>query len=495
MKKKLCLFLCVIILMVSAESYAAVSYTLPEKMQKQLEIGSGLKGNLTFHGEGNHPILSAVQFLQDIELQIRGLRSENDLHYYIYQAGKNEEQVGKTELYYHDNQFYIRSDLIPGKTFSIPGFEKLFDLFLSFHGENPSFGSVLWQWIQLKSEKQTLLLNPVVTEMCNQLEIWVSQFATITEGKALENGTTAIEILYTIPMSEAKKEIISLLMSLLNSDYGQNLINQILSAEQKEIYANINLDYFYQDALNSLDNDYDILYTRTVSTLGVPISSMLELPLDENRMNFQSIIFEEKGGMISFTLRDEDQLITVLSTQDANLEKDNSFNVWFIIRPNQNTVENKTDTKLYHSFKINISHQTEISADEDSREHQQDHWNVSIERDVSKLPDEEDPSNYPEEDPVYLNLILHYFSKHSQSSPTTLEIDGILKGKDFILQLQGQLKSASPWPFSPFKTENVIDLFKLSEEDRSIIFADFLAAASEQLFSISTENNSLDDVQ
>ena len=247
--------------------------------------------------------------------------------------------------------------------------------------------------------------------------------------------------------------------------------------------------------MNSLDNDYDILYTRTVSTLGVPISSMLELPLDENRMNFQSIIFEEKGGMISFTLRDEDQLITVLSTQDANLEKDNSFNVWFIIRPNQNTVENKTDTKLYHSFKINISHQTEISADEDSREHQQDHWNVSIERDVSKLPDEEDPSNYPEEDPVYLNLILHYFSKHSQSSPTTLEIDGILKGKDFILQLQGQLKSASPWPFSPFKTENVIDLFKLSEEDRSIIFADFLAAASEQLFSISTENNSLDDVQ
>ena len=81
MKKWICAMLCIVIMMAELPAFAAISYTLPQKMEKQLAIGSGLKGSFCFQGKGDNPLLLFLPFLQNTEIQIQGLRSGDEFHY------------------------------------------------------------------------------------------------------------------------------------------------------------------------------------------------------------------------------------------------------------------------------------------------------------------------------------------------------------------------------------------------------------------------------
>ena len=50
--KKILSILLVLVLTTACIAASAAGYTLPEKMERQLTIGSGLKGAFTLHGEG-----------------------------------------------------------------------------------------------------------------------------------------------------------------------------------------------------------------------------------------------------------------------------------------------------------------------------------------------------------------------------------------------------------------------------------------------------------
>lgn len=479
-KRMICAILCAVLLtFVPGTRPAAAAYTLPEKMQKQADIGNGIKGSLILHGEGSEPAVSALQFLQDVELQFRGLRSGEDFHWTVFQSGKDEEQKALTELYYHDNSFYLRSDLLPGEVYSVSGPEKLADALSAPPEGNPSLASAFWRWMQMKPDERRTLLDPVLARLSQELEIWVAQYASVKEVTLPESGASAVDLNYAIPMRDLKTEIVSLLKSLLSDADGQALLNALLSEEQKEVFANAYLDYYYSSALDALDNDYDLIYTRRISTLGNPISSMLEMPLDQNRMKYQSLVIEEEGGLVSWTLRGEDRIITLRTAQSVDWNEITSFSAWLIVRPGD--PEEAAEGGIYKAVRADFSHTVEISSDEENRDHQRDRWEVLVERDVSRLPEGEDPDRYPEVDPIRLQLSLHYFSRPSQSSPTTVEIDGSLRMKDSVLSLTGQMKTASPWAFAPFDPAGAVDLMKLSQDEKILKWAHFLASASEQL--------------
>ncbi|MBQ9251783.1 MAG: hypothetical protein IJ188_04020 [Clostridia bacterium] len=479
MKKLICAMLCLIMVWIATASFAAVSYTLPEKMQKQLDIGSGLKGSVTLHTAGNDPAILALQPFQDVELQFRGLRSGDEVHYYIYQAGENETQIGLTELYQTGEMVFLRSNMLPEEVFRLPAIIQLIDVLRQPEGGNPSFASALYRWTQLTGEEQGGLLDPVVAHLSADLELWVAQFANVSEVYLLENGTSALDLTYDIPMADLKKQIVQTMKTLLDSAEGQALLNKVLNEEQRQIYANQNLDYFYEEALSALDNNYDLQYTRTVSTLGDTLSSTLELPLDEKQMQFQSLLIEEKGGLSYYTLRSEEQMITLILGSGIDWKEISSISAWILIRPNPNSDD--LDNPEYHAYRLDGSHRVIISSDEEARDHQRSEWKLNLERDVSRLPDGEDAALYPEEEPMSLDVQLHYFSKYSQSSPTTLEFDITFHKKDFDLNAQGQMKTASPWVFTPFSTEGAVDMISLSADELNLKLAEFLAASGEQL--------------
>ena len=479
MKKILCALLCMMLVMISAESLAAVDYTLQEKMQKQLDSGSGLKGTLQLHGEGNDPFILSLQPFQDVELQFRGMRTGEQGHYYFYQAGDDESQKGLTEIFDDGSSLFFRSDFLPGEVIRFPALAALADAMLPSRGGNPSIASAAVRWIQTGKAQQEALLNPVLEILEKQLEVWLARYAEASEVKTTESGTSAVELSYSIPMDDFRQEIVSLMNILQNSAEGKALMDQIFSEEQKGLFENQNLGYYFLDALSALNNEYDINYTSTISTLGVQLSSSLELPLDESSMGFKSLLIEDKNGLISYTLRNDEQVITLLMGRDYDWSQIDSASAWVIMRPNPNGEE--TEKGLYHAIRLELQHSSEKTTDEESRDHERTVWKLTAERDVSRLPEGEDEKNYPEEPPLSAELNLHYFSRYSQSSPTTLEYSLSIIREDFLISGNGQMKTSSPWVFSPFSTEGAREFTTFSANELTVKIAEFLAGASEQL--------------
>lgn len=473
------------LVMISAESLAAVDYTLQEKMQKQLDSGSGLKGTLQLHGEGNDPFILSLQPFQDVELQFRGMRTGEQGHYYFYQAGDDESQKGLTEIFDDGSSLFFRSDFLPGEVIRFPALAALADAMLPSRGGNPSIASAAVRWIQTGKAQQEALLNPVLEILEKQLEVWLARYAEASEVKTTESGTSAVELSYSIPMDDFRQEIVSLMNILQNSAEGKALMDQIFSEEQKGLFENQNLGYYFLDALSALNNEYDINYTSTISTLGVQLSSSLELPLDESSMGFKSLLIEDKNGLISYTLRNDEQVITLLMGRDYDWSQIDSASAWVIMRPNPNGEE--TEKGLYHAIRLELQHSSEKTTDEESRDHERTVWKLTAERDVSRLPEGEDEKNYPEELPLSAELNLHYFSRYSQSSPTTLEYSLSIIREDFLISGNGQMKTSSPWVFSPFSTEGAREFTTFSANELTVKIAEFLAGASEQLTPAKTE--------
>ena len=478
MKKIVCCLICVFLILTSS-GLAATTVTLPQKVQNQLNAGSGLKGSLIIHAEGNDPLILALQPFQDVELQFRSMKNGDQLHCYMYQAGAEETQHGLTELFQNDNQLYFRSDLLPNEVYRIPGMEDLADLMLPARGGNPSLGSALLRLFQLSETERNNLLQPVTALMENHLEMWVDKYASVSAVRELEAGGNGIDLTYSIPMADLKQEIVHLLDIMSQTEEGQALLNRLMNPEQKETYANPNLDYYYNKALEALANDYDIQYSRTVSMLGNPVSSILELPLDEEKTGWQSLVIEDHGGLVSYSLRSDEQQITLMMSEWPDWSQISEMNIWIYIRPG--TEADDADKNAFHALRFTVSHSAEESADEENYSHLRETWKISAQRDVSRLPEGENPEDYPEEYLRELELSLHYFSKYSQSSPTTLEADFKLSLKDMSLTANCHMITSSRWMFSPFNIEQATDLTALSGEELTLKLAEFLAAAGEQL--------------
>ena len=93
--KKVCLILMILVLTLTTCFATAATYTLSEKMGKQLEVGSGLKGSFTVHAEGSSELMTLLKNLNDREIQIRSISerdADNGLTSFYVDPGDESQQ-------------------------------------------------------------------------------------------------------------------------------------------------------------------------------------------------------------------------------------------------------------------------------------------------------------------------------------------------------------------------------------------------------------------
>ena len=476
MKKTIGSLVCLILSVMITACGLAADYTLPEKMDKQLAIGSGLKGSFTLHAEGKTDALQGFLPFLDKEISLRGMKSGDDAHYYIYQAGENEQQNALTELYLKEGSAYFRSDLLNGRVYSLPDLTAFSDQVFPSGGENPPFASMMIRAQQSFSKKKDTW-DSLISRYAEEVEIWVTGFEDNRTIQVLPDGSSAVRMNYTIPVGELKKEIVSLLTKIKSIPEERELFESIMSENQAAIYFNPNLDYFYDAALSALNNEFDVVLSRTVSTMGEVMASEIELPLDARYFGYSSLVIKQEGPQTSYILNNDQE--TVMIVQNGNLTPENTAPVELrLIR--YPSPENK-EPFARSAVLVSVTHTTETSTDEEARDHQKDHWIITAGKDVSFLPEGEKSEDYPEMDPLHLEVTLHYFSKYSQSSPTTLEISGRLENSGVTLSLEGSFKTASPWIFSPFDITDAQDFLTLAAEQKLSLLTEALTAAGTQL--------------
>ncbi len=478
LKKAFGVWICIMLIACLAiSSLAATDYTLPAKMSKQLSIGSGLKGQFIIRADGNSPFVLAMEPFLNTELQLRGLTSEGESHYYVYQDTGDETQKGLTEIYFKDNQVFLRSDMLGETVLCLPELGALVNTLSKSSGENPAFASILLNIFQQGEDGRVSVWEPMTEKLTKKLELWISRFE-VSSSRSAEEGAV-VEINYTIPMGELKKEILVLLREIRQDPEIKAALEAVMTEEQRNIYLNDGLDYFYTEAMNSLQDDFDVVITRTISTMGKEISSSIELPLDGSRFGgYTSLKIESMDKTTAVILKNNESVLHVV-TEDGLLPAETDYLTWWIMNYPNREAESVSTKKS--AVRVRFSRTSETSTDVDGRDHQNDRYTVRGEFDTSRLPAEENADSYPASAPFVLDIQLHYSSKNSQSSPTTLAVTASLEMDQAKLSLDGTFKSASPWIFSPFDITGARNLMELSDGEKTLMLAEWLAAAGEQL--------------
>lgn len=461
MKKTVCLVIAVCLIIASVSGYAAITYTLPEKMNKQLTIGSGLKGSFTVAVNGDTTAIESFSPFLNKTFQIRGLASGDEFHYNFYQDTAEAEKNALSEVYGTESGVFLRSDLLDGKVFRLMSIDELIDRFTTDENANPSVLSALWRFRNIsESDKETLWM-PLFRKYEGKIERWLTDYSSGTVVKKTDTGTNVMEMSYSIPFNDIPDAIMNLVGEFLKDEQAVMLLTTVLNDDQSYIYMNRYLDYYYQEALNALSSDQNIVLTRTVSTLGETVSSHIELPLAMNRTGYTSLIIETKDDLTKFICSNNEQVTEFAIEDEILFENGHENNIWINRYPLTET-ENGTERTAMH---IIITKSSNVTTDDDEIDHQNDSYSVNIVHDISKLPEEEKEKEYKAFDPYTIEASVHYFSKYAQSSPTSVEINASFTSKDLKLELHGDAKTCSPWAFSPFEIGEYTDCRTLKDEE------------------------------
>lgn len=442
--KKRFMGLLALILVLSLGAASAATYTLPEKLQIQLSIGNGLKGTFTISSSGElagTPFLKAVS---DAEYSLRGMSSGEELHYYVFQTDQNENMTGMTELYRKDDICYLRSDMVQGTVLSFPSRGQLLDSQFPATGANPTISTALIRYLSLSAKDREDSFNAIWNRYGNELEFWLADFTMDSEVVTREDGNSALNFTYHIPGEAVRTRILSLFNAFGSDTELQSKLDTVMTQEQKSLYVNAQLGDYYRGILEQMDFSRPLTLTKQVSSLGEVFSSGMELPLDSKLTGYQTLKIDSSNGMSTFTLSKEDGLISLSVPDAAEDTPDYEKTIYFRRLSADN---NKTGWEGNLSLRADITKTLRQYNDEEERSHQTEHYSIVLDSDESQ---EHTGYAIPAFERAELELDLHYYSKFSQNSATTLEVDALWKQSGSSVGLKGQFKTASPWLFMPF---------------------------------------------
>lgn len=457
MKKLLSTLIVLVMISFSVTGLALTSYTLPEKMERQLSIGSGLKGSFVVTAEGASPLALLLQPISGIEFQMRGMSSESDYHYYVYRAGDGEQKIGLTELYGKKGNIFLRSDFIPDTVLKFPDLLTMLDNASKTKDGNPSAASALYKMLTIDKEEWDRSWKPKIDELTSIIERWLAKFAQEPSVRKDIKGNSIMDITYVVPMSEIKTCAADIIAAITSDKEMMQLVNGVFTPEQQNIYLNHNLDYYYRDVLASLNTDYDVTLVRTVTTLGKMISQTIELPLPADIIGFDTLRFDTVGSDTKITLDGDEYTVTMMvNSFIINKNKVNIHLCFKLIRK---------DGSKGISASVTLKKESEETTDADNKSYGSDTWELSITKDSSLLDSDESEEDFEDFEDIIATAKLNFSSKYAQSSPTTLDVDVKASLPDLVLKLTGTFKTASPWVFTPFDITNSIDAANMSLED------------------------------
>lgn len=475
MKKRIVSFIVLAVVLITGTCNAA-SYTLPEKMSNQLAIGSGLKGTFTVAAEGEKFSTPFLNVIKDAEWAVRGILSGKDLHYFVFQSNEKEEQSALSELYRKDGLYYLRSDMVQGKVLAFPQLSQYLDSLFPVSGENGSSSSFIAKMIELPESVRKEKWDPVLQRYQNELEMWLADFTVKADTVKMENGLSALDFSYEIPMDSIITETVKLFGEFASDQDLLALLKTVMTDEEKQVYLNGNLLYFYLEALQSQQIERPVRMSKRVSAIGDLLRFRIELPLDERTSGYQSLEIETINQVTFITLKKTGQT-TVVGFPDPEKLKQGTYeqSLWFS-RVNADPEKEKENL----SVRIDIVKSQDIY-DKDEKTHENDHYDITVLHDVSCLPEGTDLSVVPEKEQTDIRIDLHYSSKYAQNSATTLEISADIRQAGSWMKIQGKLKTSAPWLFMPFE---IIDPIQVGTDREAVLepyFTDWISNAASMI--------------
>ena len=474
-------------LLIAAANASAADLTLPTKLQRQIQHdGNGEKGDLTVTANADpekYPFISAIQ---NAEYSILRNASGKQWHIVICQTEKDEQgnevrQINKTELYRGEKNLYFRSDFLPNEVFEIPEEISFILPEAMKEGENPSLNSVFLALLNLNDstkEKQ----DAAIEKYSRILDKWIDGFQGVPEQIRNEDGSILMKLNCVVPADEVRKEIAELVVTAAADPEMNEVFSQLMTDEQKAIYFNPDLGYYYAEALAGAAINGDIQYIRIKTALGETVSKELILPINPELTGYEILKVKNSGERLNWTLQGEKGIVqlNVPENIETILEGAEYQFGMRCIRVNND----KESEEPNIAVSVRIQKTSEISYDaEKERNHETVTYKAIVQRDTSLLPDGVEEADIDPYDDLSAELTLHYSGKNGPNAATTLEVGLSLKQGELDLNAKGKIKttSAANWPFIPFSTENVLQPDKLTENEKAAALLQLLKNADQNI--------------
>ena len=446
------------------------------KMRRQLQVGSGLTGSFVIHGNVDSERFPLLNTLKDTEFEIRSIRSGENLHAFIYQHGDNNSLKARNELFREDGTIYLRSDMLDAESYMLPEMSHFADLFLHAKGENPSVFTDLLKILLTGKTETNESINTELLE--KQLGDWINLFPsdrTIQRGHDITPRLTQV---YSIPVESMFKTVNDLIRLISRTESAMKVLKAYLNGDQISAYFNPDLAYYYEDAMNNLDLKGDIVYSRTVSTMGEVLMNSLTLPMSEAKTGYSTLVISNDESRMSFVLSGSKGFCSLeapvgfdprAAAYDAGLR---------FVRIHAADSEKRNYAVRIHLVK---THEISIDPEDETLTHETDHYTLNIVRDTENLPEGITEEQIPDYGETKAELELHFSSKEKPSSRTYLEFSFRAEQDVYTLEADGMMNSEVPWAFSPFDPGNTVDLSSYSAEDFMNLRTEWIRNANEML--------------
>ena len=475
MKKLICLVLC-LALTLSCTAAFAREYTMGEKLMRQLEKGSGLKGTVSVEAEGDAAWAQLLKPISGLTMELRAIGKETGgVFYHQLYTLQGEAQHDLLTLYSDGARMLATSGLLPGAALTMQTNGDALGALLSGGTENnPDWYSALANMLSIPDDTWTEEWEPKLEKYYSSIEMWLSGFGAAPSVMHTDKGETRMLIRYEIPAKALKKQMIAVVKSVLNDNTLLPLLREQLTDAQRAAYIHPDLMWYYTEVINALPLEGSAVLEREITIVGDVVRTKLIFPLS-GAEGWHTLQIEQEDGVTELSVQGTEKTVQLV-LQGAN-ESVESASWQGVVRmiPAQTTGGAQAISAAFDVRKF-----TSTSVDNDTREHVVTNWEVTLKPDLSHLAEGDTArAAYMDFEPVTAKAKVHFHSKNAQTSPTTLEMDAELNLPDGKLALHVNVKSAAPWAIPSMEVGEGEDVLSMTAERRAELLATLLNAAGQ----------------
>jgi len=508
MKRFLCILLCLLLAMPAA---LAETYTPGQIFRRQfITGGNGLRGNVSLTVSGVAEWLDVLMPFTATKLRMRVigkpqgdesdlLKDDENWQVQMYVRDSNDELRGITWLYGDPAGIYLQSELLPDTLLSLPVKDvnlpyqladgEFLPLLIAFdalglanadESANAEVYSALGGLTKISGEDFNESWEPVLDKYDTEIDMWLARYAspTVLSGSV---GDMTLRTTYDIPAEDVKAQA-KYIISVMMYDYDlQTLLIPYVTDEQRSLYLNPAMIWFYEHCIDVIPLTGSILLEREMTLLGEttamtislplpPLPEELTAPIGEAAANLFGLPYQDvfsgmdrisirqTEGELSVSLTSPARTISLIVDEAEESEESTAWNGFLRVTP----AVNSEDPPLSAAFTCKSGHS--IWQDEDYSTHEDLMWSLSIEPDLSQMA-EDDPfhSRYVDFTPVAFSANIGYLKKDKPDSPVQLSLDVKAVLSDAEIGLTGKLKTEERWDHEVLPITGMEDLSGMPE--------------------------------
>lgn len=302
----------------AAQDADDISYTMSEKLAKQLSAGSGFVGTLTLNataaqGRENDAFTTVKPLVMDwtyIKLSGDGETGVPEETRVTLSLDVSEYQQGSAEISVQDGLIYMQSSLL-GDGWYLLGDQLLQSVLGKIGSANvlPEAAQLVQQGGLMSGTTSffsnmavyliggnTAGISDALEQYTTKIDFWLEGYRDTVRMDTLDDGTSVMEIAYRLPPAAVKSQLKQLLIDLMNDETLLSDLQSLMPKTQSDQFLEPSLQPYYFYTVDELPLADDLIIRRVISLLGDTVELSVTMPLYDSQSGAMTLTYTRKQG-------------------------------------------------------------------------------------------------------------------------------------------------------------------------------------------------------